>query len=392
MLPSTGCSKSRRTRSGTSDSRVPDNDEGMTPIPPSEADERMTPFPLSEARALVRDLREPNARIYWADFLFHIVLGWGAFVFTLASPTLSLQQGVAFVVCALALYRTAIFTHELAHLRKGALRGLRTTWNILCGFPFLVPHFTYRGVHNDHHVRDVYGTGEDGEYVPFATLPPYRMVLYVLLSFVLPLLLVVRFVVLVPLAYLSPKLRRLVWERASSLTIDVNYRRPISTKKEWSWKVQEAVTFAYAAGAILLVALDVLPVAVLVLWYAVEAFILFVNSLRTLAAHAYRNPSDRHLDVPGQFLDSVNVPGNRFLTPLWAPVGLRYHATHHLFPALPYHALGKAHRRLVRDLPDNSSYLETSRSSLWDALRRLWREADLASQDRSAPQGAPTHD
>ncbi|MDF0677559.1 MAG: hypothetical protein P0107_00065 [Nitrosomonas sp.] len=34
---------------------------------------------LYEARALVRDLMTPDPRIYWLDFLFHIVLGWMAF-------------------------------------------------------------------------------------------------------------------------------------------------------------------------------------------------------------------------------------------------------------------------------------------------------------------------
>ena len=46
--------------------------------------------------------------------------------------------------------------------------------------------FTYDGVHNDHHKRDVYGTSKDGEYIPFATLKPMAMIGYVLLSFLLP--------------------------------------------------------------------------------------------------------------------------------------------------------------------------------------------------------------
>jgi fatty acid desaturase len=81
------------------------------------------------------------------------------------------------------------------------------------------------------------------------------------------------------------------------------------------------------------------------------------------------------MDFAEQYLDSVNVPGHPLLTTLWAPVGLRYHATHHLFPALPYHALGLAHRRLATELPDSTLYLQTTRNSLWDALRRLWHEA-----------------
>jgi len=69
------------------------------------------------------------------------------------------------------------------------------------------------------------------------------------------------------------------------------------------------------------------------------------------------------------------VPGNPLLTPLWAPVGLRMHATHHLFPAMPYHNLLKAHRLLVDQLSDNTLYVSTLRSSLWDALRKIWGEA-----------------
>jgi hypothetical protein len=37
------------------------------------------------------------------------------------------------------------------------------------------------------------------------------------------------------------------------------------------------------------------------------------------------------------------------------PLGLRYHALHHLFPSLPYHALGTAHRRLIVALPPDSA-------------------------------------
>ncbi len=41
------------------------------------------PFPLSEAREMVRDLFAPNPLLYWLDFLFHVTLGWTAFVLTL---------------------------------------------------------------------------------------------------------------------------------------------------------------------------------------------------------------------------------------------------------------------------------------------------------------------
>jgi fatty acid desaturase len=86
------------------------------------------------------------------------------------------------------------------------------------------------------------------------------------------------------------------------------------------------------------------------------------------------------MSVSDQYLDSVDIPGNMFTTALWAPVGLRYHATHHLFPSMPYHNLGKARRTLVRNLSDNTLCLTTARTSLWDALRRVWSEARVATQ------------
>ena len=339
----------------------------------------MTPssqFPLDKARELVKGLNAPNPWIYWTDFLFSITLGWTAFILALRSPPFSAWQVVLYLVTSLALYRAVIFTHELAHLRKTTFRGFRLVWNVTCGFPLMVPSFMYGGVHNDHHKRNVYGTREDGEYLPFAVKPPYKIVLYLLQVFVLPLLLAGRFIVLTPLSFLHGRLRRLVWESASSLTIDYDYRRPEpSSRDEETWRWQEFATFLYGATAVTLVITGIWPWQVLLLWYLVSILMFLLNSLRTLAAHSYRNPGDRIMEFAEQYLDSVNIPGNPLFTTLWAPVGLRYHATHHLFPALPYHALGEAHRRLVRELPDNTLYLQTLRNSLWDALRRLWRES-----------------
>src|SRR3546814_2906513 len=54
-----------------------------------------------------------------------------------------------------------------------------------------------------------------------------------------------------------------------------------------------------------------------------------LNQIRTLVAHLWENDGEV-LTVTGQFLDSVNVPPPGLLPELWAPVGLRYHALHHL--------------------------------------------------------------
>ncbi len=344
---------------------------------PSSAHE----FPLREAHHLVRDLMTPNPWIYWTDFLFHIVVGWTAFATALFSPLFSVVQFTAYVIAVLALYRSLIFVHELAHLKKGTFKRFRVVWNILCGIPLMIPSFTYDGVHNDHHKPDVYGTSNDGEYIPFATKKPAEMVGYVLLSVILPLLLVIRFLLLTPLSYLIPSLRTVVWERASSLTIDHSYKRAANAiRNDTHWQIQEWATCCFVLLVIISVALGLLPFTVLVLWYVITVAISLLNSLRTLAAHAYRNPGEHKMTLTEQYLDSINIPGNRFITALWAPVGLRFHATHHLFMSIPYHNLGKAQRRLVNGLSDKTLYLQTIRSGLWDALTRIWNESSISSR------------
>jgi fatty acid desaturase len=339
-------------------------------------------FPVNEARSLVKDLFTPKPVIYWADFLFHAVIGWTAFVGAILATPFSAAQLAAMLVAALALYRAAIFTHELAHLKRGTFAVFRWVWNFLAGFPLMIPSFTYRGVHNDHHKRSVYGTKGDGEYLPFAVEAPWHIVAYFLFSVAAPLLLAGRFILLTPFSILSPKLRTLIWRHASSLTIDLSYARPEQTAKdEGSWRLQEFFTFVYGATFVGLAETGIIPLHALLIWYFIEVSVFILNSLRTLGAHRYRNPGEHAVSYFEQYLDSVNIPGNPLVTALWAPVGLRYHATHHLFPAIPYHALGEAHRRLSTQLSDTRLYLSTQETGLLSAIRSLWKDASQLHRD-----------
>jgi len=332
-------------------------------------------FPLREAHHLVRGLMTPNPIIYWIDFLFHVTLGWAAFVVALSTPLFSIWQFVAFIVATLAHYRSVIFIHELAHLKKGTFKIFRLVWNLISGIPFLVPSFTY-SVHYDHHKPDIYGTSEDGEYIPFATRKPILMVGYVLASLLLPFIFFVRYLLLTPASYLIPPLRKFCWERASSLSINPTYKRPSGyIRNDKYWKIQEFATFVFSIVVITCVTFNILPFKTIILWYLIGTSIFILNSLRTLVAHAYRNPGEQKMEFHEQYLDSINISGNSFITALWAPLGLQYHATHHLFMSMPYHNLGKAQRLLVKNLSDNSLYLKATRNSMWDALCRIWGEA-----------------
>jgi fatty acid desaturase len=99
-----------------------------------------------------------------------------------------------------------------------------------------------------------------------------------------------------------------------------------------------------------------------------------LNWLRTLAAHGYRNTGGA-MSYLEQIEDSNTVIGPPWLTELLFPVGLRYHCLHHMFPAIPYHALGTAHRRLMAQLPADSPYRSTMRRGFLEAMAVLWRNA-----------------
>jgi fatty acid desaturase len=333
-------------------------------------------FPMAEAKRIVQDLFDPNPLLYWADFLFHDLLGWAAFVMAVRARDFSLPQWAAFAVAGFALYRAVLFVHELSHLKKGTFRVFRLVWNLLCGFPLTIPSFFYVGVHTDHHKQQVYGTKDDPEYFPFALAKPYRIPLFPLTMLVAPAFFLLRFLVLAPLSWFLPVLRKPLWVLASHLSPGGNYRRPLPNKREKrsAW-IQEFMTFAYLATTITLVAKGILPWKVLLFWFLLAAFILVTNALRSLAAHCDRNPPTHVMTFEEQFLDSTDIPGHPLLTPLWAPVGLRFHATHHLFAGIPYHSLGEAHRRLMRGLPRKSPYPLVLRKNLWDSLAQLWKES-----------------
>lgn len=335
---------------------------------------------MAEAKRIVQDLFEPNPFIYWADFLFFDLLGWTAFILAVRARDFSIFQFSAMLVAGFSLYRAVLFVHELSHLKKGTFPVFRRVWNLLCGFPLTIPSFLYVGVHTDHHKQAVYGTKDDPEYFAFALAKPYRIPLFPLTMLAAPTFFLLRFLVLAPLSYLFAPMRGPLWVLASHLAAGGSYRRPLPDKKEKQESgIQEFMTFAYLATALILMVKGMLPWKVLLIWYFVAVFILVANALRSLAAHCDRNPPDHTMSFEEQILDSTDIPGNPLLTPLWAPVGLRFHATHHLFTGIPYHSLNEAHRRLTRELPQNSPYRLAFRKSLWSALAQLWKEASLNS-------------
>lgn len=334
----------------------------------------------------VKDLYRPKAWIYWADLSISGLIGWTALLLASSVELFSLPQALLVVLSGIALYRALAFTHELTHLRAGAVPGFRVGWSLIVGIPLLAPHFMYRGIHNLHHQHRSYGTGQDAEYLPLAEGPPIRILNLFVMVPIFPVFLVMRFGVLTPLAALSSTVRSWVLRRCSTMGLRVNYARvPHDGDAASVANAEEAGCCGFVWSTSVLLAFGALPWRLAGVWWAAWMVIGILNMLRCVGAtHRYRSTGEQ-MTLPEQLDDSVNVESRSLLTAIICPVGLRWHALHHLFPSLPYHALGMAHRRIMADLPSSSFYRATLVPSVWAGVAGIWLEAKV-----SIPKIVPT--
>lgn len=285
------------------------------------------------------------------------------------------EQTLFFFASCLLYYRAAMFIHEVVHQRAaGRLPVFRVVWNLLCGIPFLIPSFIYYP-HIDHHRRQHFGTDRDGEYLPLEHHKVWQILFYLSWCLVIPLLGILRFLVLTPLAWIIPGFRSFVHQRFSSMVMDPSYIRPLPKKKTLRIiYLQEFACFLWCFS------IAVFPPLVLGRWpipfvihaYLMAVCIIFLNSIRTVGSHRWFNAGEP-MTFLDQLLDSVNYPHRPWVTELWGPVGTRFHALHHLFPSLPYHAFPEAHRRLMAALPADSPYRLTEERSLTSGIVSLVR-------------------
>jgi len=327
---------------------------------------------IRTAAKVTRDLNAVRPLIYWSDLLASAVVGYGAMATAIMLENIGFAV-LAAVVSILALYRAGSFIHELTHIRRGSMRGFHFGWNALIGVPLLLPSFMYEGIHNLHHARTRYGTIEDPEYLPLALMKSYTVPLFVLVSALAPVGLFIRYALLAPLSAIIPPLRKIVVERYSGLIINPEFRRrPPEGDLKKQWYAQEIAASIWAIALLIAVATGFLPMRAFLIMVAIAAGSVVLNQIRTLVAHLWENDGEV-MSVTEQYLDSVNVPPPAFLPALWAPVGLRYHALHHLLPGVPYHALGEAHRRIAEALPKDSTYYRANHTSLWGLVAGLVR-------------------
>jgi len=165
--------------------------------------------------------------------------------------------------------------------------------------------------------------------------------------------------------------RKLVWARFSALSINPDFRR-----RPPEGELRGRVLYQEIGGTvwslILLGSTFYIGWRPLLIALAVFSAVAVLNQLRTLVAHLWENDGEA-MTVTGQYLDSVNVPPPSPFAGLWAPVGLRYHALHHLMPSMPYHSLAEAHRRLRAHLGPDSTFEKANHPGLVVLVARIAR-------------------
>ena len=341
---------------------------------------------IQQARRLVADLLVPNPAIYWADFLASLTVGYGAALVYLEAAPWSALQIASWLVAGVALFRLSLFIHEIVHFRRGEMTAFKVAWNVLAGIPLLMPSFLYEH-HLDHHNARHYGTPRDGEYLPLGVARLRTTCAFLAEIAILPALTVLRFLVGTPVSFLHPRLRQFVLERCSPLVINLQCRREIPPDAPRAlWAALEWGCFLRACGLFTFLVASQIHVggqALDVGWqrpiklYVLALLALGLNHVRTLAAHRYRSSGER-MSFAEQLDDSINIEGRTPLVALMFPVGLRYHALHHVFPSIPYHNLGRAHRRILAAMPDWSAYRASTYRTFGAAIR------DLVASSRAA--------
>jgi fatty acid desaturase len=306
--------------------------------------------------------------LYWIDLLCSAGLGAASFGLATSLTHGSLACVVFTFVAILAWLRALVFLHEIAH-RAREIPGFELAWSLLVGLPMGIPSLMYVGSHSGHHRPERYGTAVDPEYAWLASWGVPRKLLFVAATSLAPLLLVLRWGMLTPLSLVVPRLRSLAVGRCSTLAINPGYVRPAPRSAErLRWVAGEAAACIFVWSVAAAVLLGLVPASAAVHWLLVIAGVFVVNQLRTVLAHRYAGRGEP-FDERGQLADSLTLPERSWPAALIAPVGLRYHALHHCAPGIPYHELGRVHRRLLADTAGRAAYLETLTPSLSRALR-----------------------
>lgn len=322
--------------------------EGQDPAWPVRL-QRLSAANPTFATALL-DLMEYRPWVYFADVTISLGVGYFACwkYFTVEDGTV--DQFLWFLVAGLALFRGMVFVNEVARLPKGRMTAFKAYWNLVCGIPLLSPSFMFEPTRpsdpSEAEKRAAAGLNSPvGPAEPRAAMPVTLQILKLLAA---PILVTLRFLVLGPLLMLVPKLKEPLLKRLSAwfpaLARDHDLTPTVGGKRIAAeiccFLVVLFVVFAYAD--------DVIPWSTFAEVYILCVFAVALRAVVNL--FTARKPARSLLAAP------VTVLGPPVLDSLLLPAGWRYQALRKQVPTVPYHNLGRAHRRLMATLPSESAY------------------------------------
>ncbi len=325
---------------------------------------------FAELKTIVQDLHGIYGKRVYTELVLIAIIAWGAYFSLFLELPLTFKIAL-FFISAIFFYRGLSFIHEVSHFDR-ILPRFRLTYNTLFGVPYRVPAYCLT-THNFHHGIKTFGSIADPEYEKWTERKKIFLLRPFILSFLYPMVLTIRFGI-TPLLYplMSESAQKSIYQKISSFVMNLKYLRPFSKDDFSQMKAQDiACAIYFVSFCIVTTYLGVFKLA-FGIWYAQIVFISLMNTYRALVAHRYQihnadaQTSARDLQVN----DSVTIEGS-FLTEIWAPIGLRYHSTHHMFPMIPYYNLSRAHKRIKAAITPDHPYSKTIEPNFIAAFSKL---------------------
>lgn len=261
-------------------------------------------------------------------------------------------------IASVLLFRATAFMHEAYHQTKN-MKWFQNYYNLVHGFLHKIPSYGYDD-HRFHHSPQTYGTRKDPEYETLGSKPKLLVMFLPLFGMLLFAVFIAFRWVLIPflLPFIGAKGRNLIYRYASTFAMCPQYVRDEPTESErLTWYQQDFGCALYTLATAALIYSGVLPTQILVVWVITLYFIALINFYRVALNHRYFTEFDQTTHK-GQVLDSVTLPLTIF-NAMFYPLGLGYHALHHMFPQIPYHNMGKVHNYLMENLPPDHPYRAT---------------------------------
>ena len=299
---------------------------------PAPAESSDTENWIHEARMAIKsspvDFFEVNKTRYWLDLILCTVLAYSSAAIFLGAPMFSWIQVLSFPLAVFWLYRGNSMVHEVSHLGKNQFRSFSAGWNVLFGIPTMFPSIFFTTHHRDHHTGRHYGTPQDPEYIVNVFKPGslLSMAFFVVHLLVYPLFVFVRFL-FAPLSFLSPGIREFTLRRLSSFTLNWKYERNLTRMDRRTFTVVEMACFARAWLIPLGVVLGVTQWTRVPMMYLLAITILACNQLRFIADHHFESHGEQ-MSIHDHITDSCNYSKPDFLTWLFFPFTIRFHALH----------------------------------------------------------------